>query len=122
MFIASYLLLVEGDEDDCGAEAAAGLREGPRYLEHGGQPRPVVVVAVGEAGGVPVRAHHDDAVLRRAELLPGVDADNVAPLVYLLPLLPELNRRWVYCNYSCQRSFAKFHSAQRRPLLEPSSC
>ena len=95
---ASYLLLVEGHEDDCGAEAAAGLRECPRYLEHGGQPRPVVVVAVGEAGGVPVRPHHYDAVLRRAELLAGVDADNVAPLVYLLPLLPELNRRRVSFN------------------------
>ena len=90
---ASHLLLVEGHEDDCGAEAAAGLRECPRYLEHGGQPRPVVVIAVSEAGGVPVSPHHDDLVLRGVELGSGVEAYQVETLGYGLAWLPELDNQ-----------------------------
>ena len=118
--LAAHLLLVEGHEDDGVAEAAAGLGQRPGALQHRRHARPVVVEAVREGGGVPVRPHHhqpgqsepsissrdlaganhSSPVLRAPELSSGVNPDQVEALSHLLVLVPELRSYNI-----CRRSY-----------------
>ena len=117
--LAPHLLLVEGHEDDGVAEAAAGLGQRTRGLQHRRHAGPVVVEAVREGGGVPVRPHHhqpgqseqsissrdlaganhSSPVLSTPELISGVNPDQVEPLRHHLALIPEL-RSYNICRRS----------------------